>query len=165
MVIVVLTELASRVAVTVALPALDCDRAEAANVTEVCRARRVALFGVFRYCEESEIRIVMSLGAAAFNVTTHWVDCPDEILCGRQLNEDNARGVTVRTVRTVDEPRVAVIVAFTVEEIEEEVAWKLAAVAPAAIVTEDGTRTAELLEVSDTDVPPDGAAAVNVAMH
>jgi hypothetical protein len=122
------------------------------------------LFGVVKF-DELESRTVMSAGVAPFNANWHCVDCPGSILCGEQISEDNKTGDTVTTVVRVDAPWDAVMVTFSVDETVEEVAWKLAALAPAPTVTEDGTLTAELLDVSDTTVPPAGAEAVRDTAH
>jgi hypothetical protein len=62
-------------------------------------------------------------------------------------------------------PAVAVIVAFCVLDTAEAVAEKLALVAPAATVTEDGTVTAALVLDKLTATPPEAAAPLSVTVH
>jgi hypothetical protein len=83
-----------------------------------------------------------------------------------QLNALNA--VVVLSVKpyvfdTV--PAEAVSVTVAADETAATVAVKLAEVAPAATVTEDGTVTDEALLARLTAKPPVGAAAVNVTVH
>jgi hypothetical protein len=76
-----------------------------------------------------------------------------------------ATGVTVRVVVRLAPPYVAVMVTAVLAATDDVVTAKVALVPPAAIVTLAGTvATPVLLLASDTTAPPDGAAAVSVAV-
>jgi hypothetical protein len=98
-------------------------------------------------------------GAGMFSATVHVVDALEPMLFGAHDSERTRTVVTRLTcVLAVLLPYVAVIVALPLYRKPEVVALKLATVAPAAIVTGDGTVTATFELVRFTVTPPAGAA-------
>jgi hypothetical protein len=97
-------------------------------------------------------------GAGMFSAIVHVVDALEPMLFGAQANERTSTVVTRLTcVVAVLLPYVAVIVALPLYRKPEVVALKLATVAPAAMVTGDGTVTATFELVRLTVTPPLGA--------
>lgn len=86
------------------------------------------------------------------------------MLDGEIKNDVIAGGFTFRPAVLVVAPRVAEIVALTVESTPEVFTVNDADVAPEATVTEAGTVAQALSEESATVVPPDGAGPLRVTV-
>ena len=113
------------------------------------------------------------LGAAADSNTVHVVDWPefrlDELhptAASVTDSGDNCIVVVWDPAVQFSSPRqAAVIVAVPAAAIVPAVAVKLALVAPAATVTDEGTGNKRLLEDNVTVAPPLGAAGETVTLH
>lgn len=85
----------------------------------------------------------------------------DRLTLPTHADEDGDEGFTVNVADCVFADDALIVAAFADDTVEVETG-KLAVVCPAGIVTEAGTVAAELLLVSPTCTPPDGAAAASV---
>jgi hypothetical protein len=117
--------------------------------------------------EELELSVTEALpeGAAMVNVTVACELVPPITETGDKTIEFMAAaGLTVRLAVLLTLPMVAVMVADEMDETAEVVAVKVAVVLPPATVMALGTEAAEELLLSDTEIPPEGAAPVNVTV-
>ena len=103
-------------------------------------------------------------GAAPLRVTVPVELLPPTTEVGDLLTEDNDDAVTVRVALALV-PRVAVMTEVVVEDTPRVVTVKVADVLPASTVTLAGTLPAVvLLLLSDTEVPPVGAATLSLTV-
>jgi hypothetical protein len=108
---------------------------------------------------------VLLWGAVLFTVTVQVLVAPNAKLVGLHCRDESARdGASVREAVMEVLPSVAVTTAVCVLVTVPAVALKVALVAPAAILTEAGIESRELLSPSATAVPV-AAASFNVAAH
>jgi hypothetical protein len=112
------------------------------------------------------IEITLQPTDALFSVTVHVLAEPPVKLVGAQLTELSV-AVATRLMTTLLRllPRVAVTVADWLLETVVVVTLKAADATPAAIVTEAGTVSVELVLVRVTVAPPTGAAWVRVTVQ
>jgi len=160
-------ELLPKVAMTVA----DCDvvkvPAVALNAAEVAPAATVTDAGtVNAVLLLASATALPPAGAAWFSVTVQVLAALGPKLAGLHASAVTAVA-TVKLMAAVCEllPRVAVTVADCEVVKVPAAALKVAEVAPAATVTDDGTANVVLLLVSVTALPPAGAAWFKVTVH
>jgi len=135
------------------------------NVAVVAPTGTVTLVGVVAlalFVVRSTVK--PPVGAGPLMVSVPVVGVPPVTVDGEIDNPDGCGGLTVSVPVTCVEPSVPVIVTAVDFATAEVVIVKLAAVAPAATVTLDGTDPAEVLDARLTTVPPAGAAAPKVTV-
>lgn len=128
----------------------------AATVTEAGNVALVLL--------DLRLTTVPPVGATLLKVTVPVEDTPPATEVGLRVAELSVGAVIARLAVAELDPSVAVIVAEVVAETAVVVTENVAVVAPDATVTDAGTFALELLEASDTTVPPVGAAAERVTV-
>jgi hypothetical protein len=164
---VVVTDTELRVAVIVAVTSEPMLPADALKVPVVEFAGTVTDRGTVRAARLSVSATVVLAEAGLDNVTVHDVLVLDTRLGALQVSEESTVADR-RLMEAVCElaPKVAVTVAvWLVAMLVPAVAEKVAAVAPAATVTDAGTVNNELLLASVTEAPPVGALWLRVAVQ
>jgi hypothetical protein len=106
--------------------------------------------------------------AADVSETVHVDDFPAGIVVGAHTRAESwGDAISVNEVVCVEEPRVAVIVAVSLDPVGAVLAdaWNVAVAAPAGTVTEAGTDNLESLETSATAAPFDPVAWESVTVQ
>jgi len=112
------------------------------------------------------VTVVPPVGAAELSVTVHVLVPLELTVVGLHASDDSVTGGASVTVAVFETPlSVAVTVTLWLLVMVPAVTVKVAVVAFAATVTEDGVVNNELLSDSVTVVPPVGAAELSVTVH
>jgi hypothetical protein len=154
-------------AVTVTVCAADGVPAVAVNVALVESAGTVTEAGtVSQELLSDTVTANPPVGAALVRVTVQVEAAPGARVAGVQLSADRAAGAASDSEALAEVPlRVAVICAVASVVTAATVAVKVAEVAPAATVTEEGVVTLALLSDRATLAPPVGAATFSVTVQ
>jgi hypothetical protein len=163
-------ELPFKVAVTVTAWLVVTVPAVAVKLAVVAPAATVAAAGTVSAALLSEIATAVPPAGAACDMVTVQVElAPEAMLDGAHANDDTVgttTGAVTVTEAVLELPfRVAVTVTAWLVVTVPAVAVKLAVMAPAATVADDGTVNAALLSEIATAVPPAGAACDMVTVQ
>jgi len=154
------------VAVTVTAVDTPTEEVVAVKVAEVAPAETVTEAGSAAALELSlRVTVAPPAGAGPLSVTVPVELLPPTTIAGSKLNaEITTAGFTVSEAGSVTPPKEAERFAVTAELTVDVVMLNVLLVAPAAIVTLDGTLTAALSLLSVTTAPPPGAGVLRLTV-